>query len=747
MKRRLAAAILLLACGCAGPPPQMATSSDVRQARDRPPVVILAREGDPASAISVAISTGDDPASAAAIAGWLEGKVPRLRVTPAWDGVRATMLVENEAAASAAAEAIRAALLASVRDDDLVHAKKKLAALASRPIADASLAAWARCSGALLGTPGKEDPSLADLEAMRAAIGTGRVAFAVAGTRGVGEAVARTITEGPTWKAAVPLAAVKTAPGTAVFEGAIDAPRVHIALSMGSSSAAVRAAEALGDPNGPLETRLHTLDVPFHLREVVGAAHPVGGCVAMILEGNASGESTAARVADAVALVDVEARLAEGRDDLDATKMARRAGDVREAAERAAWWALADRVKADGSASVVLEMPTRRGGGKDERPVEPSAATLAQAIETAKTAWQKPVVDGRVKVESGQGETWVLIASPCGTDVEGELDAGATALAMAAARANLPEAEVFVAPDGAGLILHGAPLPGESAQSHAQRLGDQIARAFAGVSRARNLVSVREDLPAAMLGSVLSAGHPSWVFPWGQSEATLRIGEGVVVGRAQALRAGPLRVAVIANVDRAQGDAAVRAADRWIDRRGDAARACPTLPLVPAAKPGTYALDSKPGAMPEALLAFPIANADDNPARTIALAFDGDEGLLGKALGDLARSSSARVMGSPRTPALVLRIASPQSTLDQAVQQARALVDRVRQNGLAAADLDRATASALDASLDPRARLVATWRGVETKMSSAEDVRTFALRALGEDRLVVVAARPPRPKP
>ena len=740
--KRLAAALLLLACGPAAPPSAV-PGGDVRHARDRPPVVIVAREGDPASAISMALVTGDDPAAAAAIAGLLEARLPRARVTPAWNGVRVTMLASDSNTARAAAEAMRVALIGAATGDDLLHARKKLAALATRPLADASLAAWARCSGAMYArTMPNAELSLAELEAMRGAIGNGGVAFGAAGTRAAGEAVANAIADGPAWKAGATTTA-SSAPAVAVFEGTDPTPRVHIAMSFASSAAAVRAADALGDPRGPLETRLHALDTPFHLREVVGAAHPTGGCVAMMLEGGSKSETTAARVADAIALVDVEAHLADSAgENLDGTKLARRAGDVREAAERAAWWALADRTPGSGT-SIILEVPSRRG--KEEHAVEPSAESLAQAIAAAKTAWQKPVVEGRVKIESGQGETWMLLASPCGTDIEGELDSGVTALAIAAARESLPEAEAFVAPDGAGLLVHGPALAGESSIAQAQRLGDQLARAFAGPTKLRGGTNVTNDANGALLASVLAPSHPSWILPWGQSDATLRISDGAILTRAQALRSGPLRVAVIANVDRAQADAAVRAADRWIDRHGDTARACPTLPSVAASKPGTYALDSKPGAMPEALLAFPIAIEDEAAARTVALALEGDEGLLVHALADLARTSSARVMGTPRAPALVIRVASQESKLDQAVAQTRALVDRIRQNGLASADLDRAMSTNLATSLDPRARLVATWRGVEPKVASMEEVRVFAQKALGEDRLVVVAARPPKP--
>ena len=227
---------------------------------------------------------------------------------------------------------------------------------------------------------------------------------------------------------------------------------------------------------------------------------------------------------------------------------------------------------------------------------------------------------------------------------------------------------------------------------------------------------------------------------------------------------------MLANVDAAQGDAALRAADRWIDRRvRRCARVSRRRRPRAAPRPGTYAIEPRAGAAPEAYLAFPFA-ADDDKARAaatlVAAALDGDGGLLEKALGGagspsgLARSWSARVVGWPRAPALVVRIVSTQAALDSAVMQARALVDRVKKSGLAAADHERATAAAareaVAVALDPRARVVATWRGepipsaaqpLPRGRASVDDVRAFAAKYLGEESMVVVAARPPRAKP
>jgi hypothetical protein len=436
--------------------------------------------------------------------------------------------------------------------------------------------------------------------------------------------------------------------------------------------------------------------------------------------------------------------------------------------------------------SVALGIPLRRGGAPSaEGALEPTREVLAAAMQRAASSWQKPVAEGRARVEPGQGETWVLLASPCGTESESDADAGLTALFTVAAAEmakSSPEARVepWIVPDGAGLLVHGPALPGETASAQARRLADVVARSFASdalalpaISRARAELlrhDARSDGAAfAILASAINPGHASWFVAAGREDTVARSADAAVLARAQALRAGPLRVAVLANVDAAQGEAALRAADRWIDRRGEGTRACRPSTPASAPRPGTYAIEPRPGAAPEAYLAFPLPPADDKAraaATLVAAVLDGEGGLLDKALGGattpngLARGASARVGGWPRSPALVLRVVSTQASLDNAVMQARALVDRLKKGGFTAADHERATTAAsreaLAAALDPRARIVATWRGepiptaaqpLPRGAATLDDVKAFAAKYLGEETMVVVAARPPRPKP
>jgi len=789
---------------------EAATLPDVRTASGRPPVVLVAREGDPATAISVAITTAgigfadgstDDPEPATALAGLVESRL-RARsldaaVTPSWDGLRASTLATSDREAGRLADALRDALAAPSTEADLIAARRKLAALGQRPLRDRALSRWARCVGeprALPERAGKDysDVDLARLERWRStAVGLGRVAVAVTGPAAAGEAVAAAILRGPEWRTGAPIPAPSRddgEPAVDVFEAAGDGspvPTLHMTLDVGTSSAAVTTAEALGDPRGPLAARLSELDLPFRLREVTGAAHARGGCVGVVLEAVPStqagsvGADLAARVADAVALVRLESDvfLAETGGRRDGRILARRSGDAREAAERAAWWALIDKAGPTrrGGGAVALAVPPRRGA-KDAA-TEPSREALTTAVTRAAAAWAKPVVEARSRIEAGQGEVWVLVGSPCGSDGETDADSGLTALfAAAAAEGTRTSADVrvepWVATDGAGILVHGPALAGETPAAHARRLADIAARSFAAepiapsaLGRARaDLLrrDARSDGAAlSVLASALAPQHASWIVPWGASEPLARSADSAVLLRAQSLRAGPVRIAVLASEGATQADAAVRAADRWVARRTSDARVCSAPSSAQPPRPGTYAAPQRPGSVPEAYLAFPFTAGDEAAhaaAKLVGAALsEGDGAMLERALVDptgLAREASARVLGWPRAPALVIRVVAAQASLDAAVMQARALIDRVQKSGLLPPDFERATAAraraALAYSLDPRARVVATWRGepisaAPTSRVTAEDVRAFAQRHLTEDAMVVVASRPGRP--
>jgi hypothetical protein len=813
----LAMVCALAGCGGAGAgggqgKGAQAPTSETRQAKDRPPLAVVARDGDPRGAIAVAVSTdgiaADRGAEAAvALAALVEARLESatrergganamIDVTPAWDGYRARALVANEGEAAAVAERLRVALLAPVVATEVARVHKKLAALARRPMADAALVDAVRCTGEVFALPGVPvaTPSAADIEGWRqAAHGLGRVVFATTGSERLADAVASSMAKGPAWpRAAAPASAAEgsaTEP-TEVYDATGDVPsgaaRITLSVRAPSAEQAVAAAGNLGDPHGALASRLGGLEAPSRVRDVTATAHAAGGCLAVTIDfapHDLAGDA-APRIAMAVALARQELALevAEAPSDVAlARALARRAGDPRESAEVAAWWTLAtSRAGSAGDAaprSVRIATAIGIAIGKDATPADTTIAARAKAIraeiDRALVAWREPVVETRARVERGQGEMWLLLGSPCGTLAEIDTDAGlGAAFALAAAdraeealRGTLAWAEGWTTTDGLGVIVHGPALPGEPPAAQARRLADAAARSFAAepvdrasVARARGLLLASDDREESRalvaIAHAVAPGHPSWIAPMGPIEAIGRSSDASVLARAAAVRAGPLRVAVVASADVAQSEAAARAVDRWNARRPGAARACPVPTAPPPPHAGTYAVDVRAGAPSEAWLAVPLPPNDDAArlsATWIAAALDGPDGLLAHALGaGLARAWSARVVGSSRAPALIVRVASGLGALDAAVAQTRALLDRVRQGSLVEADRTRAASiraqEELAAALDPRARLAALWRGDAPLAAppTLDVLRAFASATLRDDALVIVVARPPR---
>jgi len=757
-----------------------------------------------------------------------------VRALGGWDGWRLESLAGTPAEAARVAGAVTSAMLTPVAEGEpaLAAVSSRVAALAMRPLADRAVLDVARCTGEAYGMGGDPAPTTAELETWRrAAHGLGRVAFAAAGSAEVAGAMAAALSRGPAWPVAtvaveppwpdadsravvydasgevapagarVVVTAWTAAPERAVASAeslgdargplasrlaALDPPahlRTVAATAHPGGGCAVASAESLGDARGPLASRLAALDPPAHLRTVAATAHPGGGCVAATLDLDARSPSSdaALRIATAAALVRqelaVETADATAPADLGSV-LANRASDPREAAERAAWWALAHARSGVPANDVRIGLAIGVAPARDAQtsPLAGLGDEIRSALDQATVAWRAPVVEARTRVEQGQGDVWVLLASPCGTAPEAGGDAGASAAAATAAAAHAARnagdarVEAFVTPDGVGLLAHGPAHAGESAQAHARRIADVAARAFAAdalepdaVARARTTLLARSsqnDARAlATLGGALAPGHPSWVDAAGTAFGLGSSTEEALLQRLAAMRTGPVRVAVVANADPAQAEAAVRAVDRWIVRRPGDARSCPPVASTSPARPGTYAVELNGGGASEALVAAPLAG--DAAARVagtwVAAALDGPGGLLEHALGSgdraaprLATEWSATVLGAPRSPALVVRVVAPDASLDGAVAQTRGLLDRLRQGALKAEDRARAAAALarreLSASLDPRARTIQLWRGdTRAPAPSLGDLQAFAAASLRDEALVIVATRPPRP--
>jgi len=798
----------------------------------RPSLAVVEREGDARGAVAIAVTTeGIAPSEAivaVALGSLVEERlvargIAEVSAVGGWDGWRLRALVASPAEGARLIDAAREAMLAPVtpKDPALVAVAKRVEALARRPLPDRALVDAARCTGEAYGAGDEAMPGAAEIEVWRrAAHGLGRVAIAAAGDASLADAVAAALARAPAWPSAAPVVAAPwPAPDATavVYDASGEIPpgaaRIVVTARTTAPERAVAAAPALGDLRGPLASRLAALEAPGHVRSLVATAHVDGGCIAATVDLSYRdiASDTAARVATAAALARQE--LAVEISDVAAPPDLRRAlatsaADPRDAADRAAWWELskpgpgpdevrpglivgvaATRDPSEPAGSGTPDMP--RGAGPRATPA--LADAIRAEIDRATTAWREPVVEARTRVERGQGEAWVLLASTCGALPEASHDAGtgagvATAAIMRATdQTTDARVEPLVLADGIGVLAHGAARAGESPQAHARRLADLAGRAFAAdaldadsIARARSALLARagelDERALAALGGALAPGHPSWVDPWGTSLGLGAASDDAIAVRAAAIRAGPLRVAVLANVDASQADAAVRAVDRWIARRPGETRRCPPVPTLAAPRSGTYAVELPARALSEALLAFPLP-AGDQAARSaatwVAAALAGPEGLLAHALGGargdppgttLTRASSAAVVGDPHAAALVVRLVAPDASLDASVAQARAMLDRVQQGALREEDRARAAASlartSAATSLDPRARAIELWHSGPSMSGgdhaaaaeprpapsapTLEAMRGFASAQLREHDLIVIAARPAR---
>ena len=757
----------------------------------------VVRAGDVQGALALAVTTeGISPDRGAvpgvALAALIEARMAshgNVTTVGGWGGWRLRALLASASSAAPLVDAIREAMLAPVATDDpaLALVRRKVEALAQRPLPDRAMIDVARCTGEPFGLGGDAAPDAAELETWRrAALGAGRVAFATAGDEALAAAVTDALARGPAWPGAATIPpsnwpAVDAPP--VVYDASSEIPaggaRVVVTARTSSPDRAVTSAPALGAVHGPLASRLAALDAPARLRSVVATAHGDGGCLAATID-IAARDLTAdapARIATAATLArqEMTVELADTSGALDqGGALAQRAADPRDAAEQAAWWALAGR-RAEPADALRLAVSVGVAMARDAGPPAVAPAAIRSEIDRATIAWHAPVVEARTSLERGQGEAWILLASTCGTAGEAARDAGSGAAVAAAAAmqattgAGDTHVEPFVAVDGIGILAHGPAHAGESPQAHVRRIADLAARAFAAdaldpdrVDLARSSLLVRAgEIGRRVLGAAagaLTPGHPSWIVALGTSFGLASTSDDDVALRAAAMRSGPMRVAVLANADETQADGAVRAVDRWIARRPGEVRACPALPVV-RPRAGTYAVDLPAGARSEALLAIPLLPGDD-AARTaatwVAAVLDGADGLLAHALlsqGDAGRSlalaSSASVLGLHDAALVVHVVVADDAALDGAVAQTRALLDRLRQGALRDEDRARAAAllsgAALTASLDPRERAVALWRGAHPQPEPSIDaLRTFAAATLHDDALVIVAARPPR---
>jgi hypothetical protein len=374
-------------------------------------------------------------------------------------------------------------------------------------------------------------------------------------------------------------------------------------------------------------------------------------------------------------------------------------------------------------------------------------------------------LDKRLLVERGQGELWVLLASPCGAANEGVRDAGSTALSVVAAAELARSADVAIEPwisaSGVGVIAHGARRGAESSSELARRVGDAAARTLLGSSITQDALATARALTLAHLEAVSGQGsaalevfaaavspdQPSWLDPFGVWSRVASSRIEAVRQHRRALADGPLRVAVLANVDEAQAATAAAAVERWL-APAPTQSACPAR--APAtARPGRYDVRLARDALDGQVAIGAVVDPQDRPLAELTAALIGGHGGLARQALDaapIAAHVSARVLGGERAMALVVEIRAQKEALGAALDQVKEAITRLVRDGPPEADFARIQAARVglerDAQRQPRTRLVGLWGQPATSSSSVTltALRTFLSAALKDGSLIVVEA-------
>lgn len=803
--RRLSASVLpfvVAACGSPGEKPPSATAAqvaglerlpntpiEVHAFAQKPRLSVINREGDPAPALAVVFTTGLGSLPTAALSAVVEARLSSAGFSTRVRAHRSAFRIELLVDAPARVAPFFAALSRAMRDPlaaggpEMALVTKRLDAVQKAPLDAPEFDSVAACTGQPGLVPGQTrvdaaTPAfVAQLEAYRQeALQAERVALAATGPGAFGSLVVQELSRSEGWPVGSPV--VDSAPAadtvsTYVVPPGAKAGRVVVAVRLGDAFSAVTVAERLAAPDSALRGRLAGLSNPFRLVEIAGFARSRGGCISITLDADEQIEAStlerAAAHAAAVTRHEINIEMATPPSTSAVARQILAATDPRDVASRAAWWALYSPMPGVPSrAAVVLGLPPGPGFSN----ASSSGRTFVQEHERAMLTVGSQVVDRRVAVERGQGELWVLVGSPCGVGDEGATDAGITALSLLSAVAahgshSGVTLEPWVGAEGVGLFAHAPPKDDrETPAELARRVGDAAMRALspasatiASVVEARTSMLMHIDRTTGRSGiafealtSALAPEHPSWIEPYG---TYTRIGAATLDVTRQRLRSlleGPMRVAVLANMDVPQASEVGFSIDRWISPR-DTARKCSAATLGnPGVRPAKRQLPRDVG-LAQALVAAPVppvGAVGHEVAMFTALLLGGEGGLLERTFPSTSGvRATVRLSGTNRAATFVVDLRAPSELLPGAIAAVKTLFTTIATSGLSPADMQRATDAVTRRSsemrLDPHKRLLSLWNGPTVTPASpltAQAVTIFVGSTLNESALVVVEAYP-----
>ena len=738
-----------------------------REIDNHPAINLVVRLGDPLPAMAFASAHDSGSVASAALSALILTRLSARGITdvvsvPTESGIQLAVLCADAAAARAFIEQVTAALSTPLaeRDDAVRVIQEHLAALRSRSFAGKAEAEVAECSGELGLVPGAAIPDLstpagrAEIEGYRRfAFATRASAFAALGSSEFVNDAASELEDAPSWPSGDAADDPWPASDAAEADSADGARRLSVALRVADPNTALASLRTLTRGRPALASRLHTFLPGFALERVAFQARPRGACLRVDLS-LPEGEPgiTPKEAALAVSLVTEEAHAIESTASGAIEENIIEPSDPRKAAARAAWRALTGQKEAG---------PERRLVAVSVHSAErPAFNGFANTLHEYETRPQRAPLEARLRAEPGQAELWILLGSPCGTLAESNDNAGQSALALTMAAHETSadvELEPWITPDAVGLLAHAPRRPLESAHEQAERVARALARALSERSGAGDaLATAQGELFAATGGSprpgyarlldALAPDHSAWLEPRGTWASLVQANRDSVAARGREVLRGPLRVAVLANEDNAQAEAATRALDRWFAPWRDDPKRCQTS-AERAARSGELTLSVPDAANTESAylgLPFPSRLKFEREAEAFAMLLNAPRGPLALALSAEHINASARasIIGGGRAAALVVEIRASDDDARKATLEVRRALDRFVAVPLSNDDLAAAQRVAaqrgLGASLDPRRRIVDLWRGGAAEGAlSRSSLRAFQAALSGAAQVVV----------
>ncbi len=775
------------ACGAstegARPPAPLASTTlsgarlDVHEIPGKPRLVSLARDGDPVSSLGAVARAPGDPEALATLADVVRARLASrsARVHVAAEALLVSIDVDDTPAAALAA-------LTSALTLPIQAAEESRAAAKRSPLPRASteaLASALACSGRLASGPKTAPYAPGRAEALRArAVTHETVALGLVGPDATADAMATALDGAESWPAAASAdAEARAAALQSSASAAADIKaglRLRVAFRSATPAGAVAAAHRLGEARRPI----HALasDAGLKLSEIVGAATPSGGCVALTL-GSAPKASLQSGATAADAGRELASRAESTPDPNALARLVRALGselamevaepapedlaarevvsakDPADAAVLAAWWALAK----DGRGSFLSAVSVELAADADA-----SRVAAFEAAVSRPTADPKPTapIAAVTRVERGQRDVWVLIADPCAAAEEPAHLWGSAAMAVRAAVPLTSEHEgeirPYLSPTGIGFVARATPLAAETPAQTARRAADLAASSFfAEPASTESLLRAQESArrevelswgrgaPGLQPHAEAAIDPPSVFEPFGPPADSAKRGAWELSRRLRALAHDPLKVVVIAQEDDAQARAAVDEAARWFG----AGSSRPCVRPAPTTAPRKTEVKGPRGPS-RAHLTLP-------PADPALVAFTADlltgpDGVLGKALAPVAGArAAARTIAAPGGTLLAIDVIAPPEGIDESVRLVSELVGRLGRGEIPDAELTTAARRHARAERerlgDPAVRLGRLFDGASPTPLPApttQAFRAFASRALVAERLVVTIARP-----